>query len=505
MKKTLLALALVLCLLSTGALAEAVRSLPEDETITISILEGVNSNKENNAVERAVQERLNIQLEYTYVPSSGFNEKLNTVLASGELPDIICFLWKPVVPAAWVEQEAVLRLDDPENNLLEKYGQNITRFFTEENMPYQYDYDGGIYSVKMYNAFPYQDSLMIRYDWLEALNLEAPETLDEFVEVMRRFKQDDPNGNGMADEIPFMTLGNLGPFYDAFGILNTVGYYTLYEGELIPKYEHPEFKNCVDLLRQLYAEGLIDPEYTVRDIPSRDELVSTDKVGIVLATGNESTKLTKSLRANGFESAILGQIDPILGVGGQHIPGRFPFSTSMAISSTAEDPEACMMFIDYLFSDEGIELTNFGIEGVHFERVDGEPRLLEPYCISWEEARGEGIAKGTWAQVWTEENFLQITFQGKTLEELDEVDALAYHAYVDNEEFTYSALPNSLTDTETNRTLGVDIWTPMNDEINNYIMGTVEWDSVESLLAELKEYGMDQITAEVNEGYDKVS
>lgn len=144
-----------------GALAEAVRSLPEDETITISILEGVNSNKENNAVERAVQERLNIQLEYTYVPSSGFDEKLNTVLASGELPDIICFLWKPVVPAAWVEQEAVLRLDDPENNLLEKYGQNITRFFTEENMPYQYDYDGGIYSVKMYNAFPYQDSLMI--------------------------------------------------------------------------------------------------------------------------------------------------------------------------------------------------------------------------------------------------------------------------------------------------------------------------------------------------------
>ena len=83
--------------------------------------------------------------------------------------------------------------------------------------------------------------------------------------------------------------------------------------------------------------------------------------------------------------------------------------------------------------------------------------------------------------------------------------ARAYHAYVDNEEFTYSALPNSLTDTETNRTLGVDIWTPMNDEINNYIMGTVEWDSVESLLAELKEYGMDQITAEVNEGYDKVS
>ena len=93
MKKTILALILVLCLLSTGGLAEAVRSLPEDETITITILEGVNSNKENIAVEQAVQERLNIKLEYTYVPSANFDEKINTVLASGELPDVISFLW----------------------------------------------------------------------------------------------------------------------------------------------------------------------------------------------------------------------------------------------------------------------------------------------------------------------------------------------------------------------------------------------------------------------------
>lgn len=503
MKKTILALILVLCLLSTGGLAEAARSLPEDETITITILEGVNSNKENNAVEQAVQERLNIKLEYTYVPSANFDEKINTVLASGELPDVISFLWKQAVPAAWVEQDAVLRLDDPENNLLEKYGQNITRFWTEESMPYQYDYNGGIYSVKQYNAFPYLNSMMIRYDWLETLNLEAPTTVEEFVEVMRRFKNDDPNGNGMADEIPFMVLnGDLQVFLDAFGIKRVVGNYTEYEGKLIPMYEHPEFKNCVDLLRQLYSEGLIDSEYTVRDIPSRDELVSTDKVGVTYATGNESTKLTKSLRANGFEKALLGYIPPMKGVGGQNIQGRYPYSTCMAISSTAKDPEACMMFIDYLFSDEGIELTNFGVEGVHHEKVDGEPRLLEPYCTSWENARGAGIAKGTWAQVWTEDNFLQITFQGKTLEELDEVDALAYHAYVDNAEFAYYALPASLTDTETNRKLSADIWSPMKDEMDNYIMGISDWDSFESLLKELKEYGMDQITQEVNDNYN---
>lgn len=507
MKSRFLAMlvALMMLLSLSCASAEALRSLPEEQTITIAILEGVNSNKENNLVEVTLQDRLNVKLEYTYVPSASFDEKINTVLASGELPDIVCFLWKNTVPVSWVEQGAVLRLDDPENNLLEKYAPNYSSLITEELKPYAVDYDGGIYSVKTLVDFKYQNSIMLRSDWLENLGLDVPKTMDEFVEVLRHFKNDDPNQNGMQDEIPYMGLnGDLNPFYNAFGIsvLNNTYPYVEADGKLIPQYEHPEFKNCVDLLRQMYSEGLIDAEYTIRDIPSRDELVSTDKVGMVAATGNESTKLTKSLRANGFEKALLNPVAPIEGVGGQHIAGRFPTSTSVAITSTAKDPEACLMVLDYLFSEEGRTLTNFGVEGETFEYVNGEPRLIEPYCTSWEQARGVGIAKGTWAEFWSGENFLQITFQGKTLEDLDEVDALAYHAYVDTDEFAYSMLPGSIFDTETNRKISADIWSPLQDEINNYIMGVSEWDSFESLYKELKEYGLDKITEEVNANYD---
>ena len=116
--------AMMMLLSLSCASADALRSLPEEQTITIAILEGVNSNKENNLVEVTLQDRLNVKLEYTYVPSASFDEKINTVLASGELPDIVCFLWKNTVPVSWVEQGAVLRLDDPENNLLEKYAPN---------------------------------------------------------------------------------------------------------------------------------------------------------------------------------------------------------------------------------------------------------------------------------------------------------------------------------------------------------------------------------------------
>ena len=505
MEKKLVAVLLALVmLLSVSALADELRSLPEDETIVIKVLEGVNSNKPDNLVEKAVQERLNVKLEYTYVPSSGFSDKLSNVLASGELPDIVFFLWAKNPPLAWIEQGAILRLDDPENNLLEKYGQNYLSFFEDDAMkPYMIDYDGGIYSVKSITAFHYQSSLMIRSDWLEALNLEYPTTVEDYVEVLRHFKNDDPNGNGMQDEIPYMGLtGDLSPFWNAFGILPLGSNpYVLVDGKLVPRYEHPEFKNCVDLLRELYAEGLIDQEYTVRDIPSRDELVSTDKVGVISATGNESTKLTKSLRANGFDKAMMQPVLPMVGVGGQNIAGRFPTGTCAGITTTAKDPEACMMVLDYLLSEEGQILTNYGVEGETFEYVDGKPHMLSPYCDSWENARGVGIAKGTWVEYWSGDNFLQITFQGKTLDDLDEVDALAYHGYVDSAPYAYSQLPSSIFDTETNRKISADIWAPLNDETNNYIMGLTDWESFENLYKELKEYGLDQITAEVNENY----
>ena len=45
--------------------------------------------------------------------------------------------------------------------------------------------------------------LSINTTWLERLGLEMPETLEEFANVLRAFRDQDPNGNGIQDEIPF--------------------------------------------------------------------------------------------------------------------------------------------------------------------------------------------------------------------------------------------------------------------------------------------------------------
>ena len=84
-----------------------------------------------------------------------------------------------------------------------------------------------------------------RKDWLDKLNLEAPTTIDEMYTVLKAFKEQDPNGNGQADEIPFTSqkaggeAAYLSAFAPAFGIVN--GFYndngTVKYGPLEPAYK----------------------------------------------------------------------------------------------------------------------------------------------------------------------------------------------------------------------------------------------------------------------------
>lgn len=64
---------------------------------------------------------------------------------------------------------------------------------------------------------------MINKSWLEKLGLEVPKTWDDLTKVLTAFKNDDPNGNGEADEIPMLInqLGTAGfNWWDPFLLLN---------------------------------------------------------------------------------------------------------------------------------------------------------------------------------------------------------------------------------------------------------------------------------------------
>lgn len=106
----------------------------------------------------------------------------------------------------------------------------------------------------------------INKTWLDKLGLSVPTTTEELTEVLRAFKNGDPNGNGLADEIPYEATFadvNTGLYnaFSAFGIpMNEYFVQLSADGKVLFMPEEDGFRACVEWLHSLCQEGLLDVE-----------------------------------------------------------------------------------------------------------------------------------------------------------------------------------------------------------------------------------------------------
>ena len=96
----------------------------------------------------------------------------------------------------------------PLNDLIKEHAPNLQQVLDsdDEYRALATAPDGNIYGIpQLIECFhcTWPNKLWMNSTWLDNLNLEAPKTHEEFKDVLRAFKDDDPNGNGSNDEIPF--------------------------------------------------------------------------------------------------------------------------------------------------------------------------------------------------------------------------------------------------------------------------------------------------------------
>src|SRR5690606_23750198 len=105
--------------------------------------------------------------------------------------------------------------------------------------------------------------LYIREDWLQKLGLDYPTTSDEYLDVLRAFRDNDLNGNGQNDEIPFSTRQGfnwvMDPIFGMWGLVPYHGFES--DGEIVPGFAHPRFVEPLKFLQTMYNEGLLDSEF----------------------------------------------------------------------------------------------------------------------------------------------------------------------------------------------------------------------------------------------------
>ena len=220
----------------------------------------------------------------------------------------------------------------------------------------------------------------MRVDWLKNLGLEMPTTLDELYDVLYAFTYDDPDGNGKDDTVGIvttMTQGNQWEvLFGAFGI----GYqhnYLLEDGTVTTYMKAEHYLECIEYLRKLYQNGVMDREFATMPAMTAHEALWTGRCGVY---GFRSVGTTNNWYPGRYTFEVPEDPAQVFGYtviegpyGDKGAPASYPSLTSgFVVGSTAQNPEAVIRFIDFLYTEEGDELTYLGVENVMYTWIDKE-------------------------------------------------------------------------------------------------------------------------------------
>ena len=319
--------------------------------------------------------RTNVSLKGTIsLSNSNEEEAFNLMMSSGNLADIIGY-----VDASSLEKLGRDGGMIPLNDLIKEHAPNIQKVLDEDARFRQtaYSLDGNIYQIPKNQELKAAEFWWIRQDWLDKLNLKAPTTVDELHDVLYAFRNEDPNGNGLKDEIPLFDRAGWKQPDEYLYLWDTSLEFYPRDGQM--KYEPLEenFKTGVTNMIKWYQEGLIDPEIFTRGASSRDTLLGGDVGGCThdwVSTANYNTTLQETIP--GFQMVAIAPPADQNGVVKERV-SRY-HGVGWGIYSQCKDPVTVIKFMDYFFTEEGSDLMNWGIEGDTFTRdADGSKHFTD--------------------------------------------------------------------------------------------------------------------------------
>ncbi|MCV2404001.1 extracellular solute-binding protein [Marinomonas sp. C2222] len=306
-------------------------------------------------------------------------ELFNLMLVSGNLPD---FVGGNALKDSFFQygmEGAFL----PLNDLIEQYAPNIKAFF--EQYPDKKKAitapDGNIYHIAYFPDGQAARAYYIRQDWLDKLGLEQPQTVDELYTVLKAFRDQDPNGNGKKDEVPaffrhWEEMIRLVTLWDArtTGMDSAHQFYIKDKTTAQHGYVEENYRTGIRNLAKWYKEGLIDQEVFTRGSKARDYLLSNNLGGMTHDWFASTAGYNDSLkdRVPGFEWIPMAPPATPSGVRIEENGRATVKPDGWALTYSNRDPIASIKYMDFIFTEKGRNIANFGVEGVHWTMVDGK-------------------------------------------------------------------------------------------------------------------------------------
>ena len=382
-------LALILAAMMLLSLVPAMADSPVEITI---LLEG-NNVTDDAAVLEKLNAYLNEKIGVTIVPTWGtwgnFDQTAQNAVNSGRYEYDILFTcsWTANEYAPYAKKDAYIRLDDPDDNLLEKYGAELKavlpELLFEGAMTEGPDGEKGIYAVPGFKDFATMNTWDVNVTLLEKYGY----TLED-VEKAGFYGWNDIFATVKAGEekdgkvfYPFIFEGAVVERYvtgtpiitgDANGLLsyymNTEDVSTpgAYGNVIFNKYATPEFEKFARQMREYYLAGYIDPAIAIGE-------TATDTWRNAQNTANYLISSEVSLYGYEFTTSEQRgiQVAYVMTTDAPYIDNTSVQGAMMAISSNSEHPVEAMKFLNLLNTDPYVmTLMNYGVEGIHYNLND---------------------------------------------------------------------------------------------------------------------------------------
>jgi putative aldouronate transport system substrate-binding protein len=320
-------------------------------------------------VVKELAKKTNVSFKWEVAPDGMGDEKFNIMMASGDLPDIINFDYGKMMKYA--DKGAF----EPINQLVEKNAPNINKVFKEDKNVTKSitNSDGKIYMIPNLAVIKPSTVMIARKDWMDKLNIKTPTTIDEFYNMLKAFKEKDPNGNGKADEIPFSTRskrGGLMGLTQSWGIREE---FFAEDGKVKFGSTDPRMKEVITLLAKMYKEGIIDKDYLSNDLKMWQARYVNEFSGVTYDWVSRidflNSEVKKKNSSANFQAIMLPKASSgTMKVFDQQSKVR---SQGATIASTSKYKTEIIKMFDYMYSTEGTKLLNFGIEGTHYKEENG--------------------------------------------------------------------------------------------------------------------------------------
>lgn len=443
------------------------------------------------------QEKTGVKINFTAPSMETSSTQFDLMVASDEFTDIVGgfdSLYVGGLTSAY-EGELIYDVADYLADCAPDYLELVNSSETYQDLIYEADGTSlAVYGLYLYDYTSVSNGIFIRQDWLDDLGMAAPETYDQWHETLTAFKTE--KGASSAFLLPvgsesrgatysggFLTSG-----YSTESKMSG-GHFFQVDGQVTSSLIDDNYKAYLTMLHDWYAEGLIYSDFYSQDRDTAERLLLADQMGVFDGKVDYITKFDGKdakgvLRLSGIQNPMMNEGEK--SGFGSYVSEK----SSFAITTSCQDLELALNWLNYFFTEEGILLANYGQEDVTYTYGDdGQPQFTD-IILHNEDPQ---LQFGNVTRLYLlDELFPTVYDQTRELAAYSDTERAAIQLWTDTKEAKYT-MPTVTLSTEDNEELSkllVDIETYASECVTKFIIGDMSLDKWDEFVGTMESLGI---------------